>query len=279
MALRHTTLLSAALGAAFMLSSTAEACTLDAWDVNGSIVGTPIPGGPAHTNNTVRRYSGVCGMRSTGTDNYVQNDDPAGDQIFRARFYVYTSNTGTPATIYQAGNGTTAGVVSVTMNGGTQITVTPVGGTAMNFGTTANRWYSVEIAMNATATATTGDDPIAENTVIARVGGGGSDTVNSNTSTITTGSQIDFARLGCVSGCVGNVDFEEYESTRSAGTAIGRLLRGDANGDGFYGGGDVLAVIRELVGASFATGRPDCEENGFIGGADVTCVVRLLVAN
>ncbi len=88
-------LLSAAVGAALLFSSGAEACTLNAWTVNGSIVGSApnlVPGGPAHTNNTVRRYSGICGMRASAASNYVQNDDPAADQIFRARFYVLTGS-------------------------------------------------------------------------------------------------------------------------------------------------------------------------------------------
>ena len=280
MAIRHTTILSAALGAAFMLSSAAQACTLDGWTAGGigSIQGSPVAGGPAEPvpNNTIRRYSGLCGMRASAPGNFVQNDSPAGDQIFRARFYVYTSNAGT-ATVYQAGNGTTAGVVSVNSNSGTQISVTPTGGSAMNFATTANRWYSVEIAMNSTATPTTGDDPIAANTVIARVGGGGSDTVAQQSSAVNNGAVIDFARLGCVSGCTGNVDFEEYESTRSAGTAIGRLCRGDANGSGTITAADRSAVTGEL-GGNPATGLPDCNEDGNISAGDRSCITGLLAA-
>ncbi|HRQ64756.1 MAG TPA: hypothetical protein PKZ76_07835 [Xanthomonadaceae bacterium] len=278
MAIRHITLLSAALGAAFMFSSSAQACTLNAWTVNGSIVGTPAAGGPAEALQ-VRRYSGLCGMRATGTGNYVQNDDPAGDQIFRQRFYVFTATAAGPAVVYQAGNGTNANEIQVSMTNGTQIAVSHRGGAAMTFATTANRWYSVETALNSTASATTGDDPIPANTLIARVGGGGSDTVNSNSTGITSGAAIDFARLGCVSGCgATNVDFEEYESTRSAGTAIGRLCRGDANGNGAINNGDRVVVTNEILEISFATGQPDCTETGVINPGDRVCITNLILA-
>lgn len=279
MAIRHTTILSAALGAAFMLSSAAQACTLDGWTAGGigTITGSPVAGGPAEAapNNTIRRYSGLCGMRATGTGNFVQNDSPAGDQIFRARFYVFTSNTGGAATVYQAGNAGTPGVVSVASNAGTQITVTPVGGTAMNFATTASRWYSVEIAMNSTATATTGDDPIAANTVIARVAGNGSDTVAQQTSAVTTGSLVDFARLGCISNCTGNVEFEEYESTRSAGTAIGRLCRGDMNADNTRNVLDAISVFSNING-SFSGGQPDVNEDGAVNVLDAIALFAII---
>jgi hypothetical protein len=278
MALRHITLLSAALGAAFMFSSSAQACTLDAWTVNGVITGTPVAGGPAEAppNNTVRRYSGLCGMRATGAGNFVQNNDPAGDQIFRQRFYVYTSLGGGTAVVYQAGNGTNANEIEVSMTGGTQISVSHRGGAAMNFATTANRWYSVETALNSTATATTGDDPIPANTLVARVGGGGSDTVNPNSASITSGAAIDFARLGCVSGCgASNVDFEEYESTRSAGTAIGRLCRGDTNADNTRNILDAIAVFSN-INNNFTGGQPDVNEDGAVNILDAIALFEII---
>jgi hypothetical protein len=278
--------LSAAVGAALLFSSGAEACTLNAWTVNGSIVGSApnlVPGGPAHTNNTVRRYSGICGMRASAANNYVQNDDPAADQIFRARFYVLTALTSGSATVYQAGNNTNNNEIEVIVNRGTnEIQVRHRGGTPVNFSiNSAARWYSVEVAMNSTATATTGTDPIPANTMRVRVGGGGSDTVNTQTLSVTNGAAIDFARLGFVSGSGSpNVGFDAYESTRSAGNPIGRLCRGDANGSNTITVADRSAITAELNNPSnAATGQPDCNEDGQITVADRSCVTALLSAS
>lgn len=276
--MHHISLLSVALGAALALSSAAQACTLNAWTTNGAVEGAPVAGGPAAAapNNTIRRYSGICGMRATGSGNNVRNDDPTNDQIFRARFYVYTSNTGATATVYNAG----PDIVTVDLIGNTGIRVTPAGGTAMNFTTVANKWYSVEIAMNATATATTGADPIPANTVRARVAGNGSDTVTALTSAVTTASAITSAKLGCISGCTGNVDFDAYESTRSGETAIGRLCRGDANSDNTRSTADIIQIRNEFLtnGTTAASGTPDFNEDGTVSTADSLQVRNLFLA-
>jgi hypothetical protein len=284
MAFRHVTMLSAALAAALALSSTAQACTLSAWTVNGSISGVPVAGGPgeAAPNNTIRRYSGLCGMRADNAGDYVQNNDPANDTIFRARFYVLTSLTSGSAVVYQAGNSTNQNEIEVSVNRGShQIEVRHRGGSPIAFPiNTAQRWYSVELAMNATGSATTGDDPIPANTLIARVGGGGSDTVAQNTTSVTSGAAIDFARLGKVSGAgAGSITVEEYESTRSAGTAIGRLCRGDANGNGVINNGDRVVLTNELLEVSLATGVPDCTEDGVINPGDRVCITNLILAD
>lgn len=278
--------LSAAVGAALLFSSGAEACTLNAWTVNGSIVGSPIAGGPAHTNNTVRRYSGICGMRASAAGDYVQNDDPAADQIFRARFYVFTGLTSGSATVFQAGNSTNDNEIEVIVNRGTnQLQVRHRGGTPVNFSINpAGRWYSVEVAMNSTNTDTTGADPIPANTMLVRVSGantGVSDVVNSQSLTVTNGATIDFARLGWVSGtATGNLDFDAYESTRSAGNPIGRLCRGDANGSNTITVADRSAITAEMNNpANAATGQPDCNEDGQITAADRSCVTGLLSAS
>jgi hypothetical protein len=280
MALRQVSILSAALAAAFALSSTAQACTLSAWTVNGSISGAPVAGGPgeAAPNNTIRRYSGLCGMRADNAGDYVQNNDPANDTIFRARFYVLTSLTSGSAVVYQAGNNTNPNEIEVSVNrGSNQIEVRHRGGSPISFPiNAAQRWYSVEVAMNSTASATTGDDPIPANTLIARVGGGGSDAVAQNSTSVTAGAAIDFARLGKVSGAgAGSITVEEYESTRSAGTAIGRLCRGDANGSGTITSTDRSAITAELAGSP-ATGVPDCNEDGNITATDRSCITGLL---
>ncbi len=89
--------------------------------------------------------------------------------------------------------------------------------------------------MNSTGSATTGTDPIPANTMVVRVSGSNSgvnDVVNSQTLSVTNGASVDFARLGWVAGTAsGSVEFDAYESTRSAGNPIGRLCRGNMNSD------------------------------------------------
>ncbi|MDW8479278.1 MAG: hypothetical protein RML12_04820 [Xanthomonadales bacterium] len=283
----RVSVLSAAVGAALLFSAGAEACTLNAWTVNGSIVGSApnlVPGGPGHTNNTVKRYSGVCGMRALASGNYVQNDDPANDQIFRARFYVFTGITGGSATAYLAGNSTNNNEIEVIVNrASNQLQVRHRGGSPVNFTiNSAGRWYSVEVAMNATGTATTGTDPIPANTMVVRVSGantGVTDTITSQSLSVTSGAAIDFARLGWVSGSAtagsDGLQFDAYESTRSAGNPIGRLCRGNMNADTTRNILDLVQIANNING-TFSGGQPDVNEDGQVNVLDMTVLQQII---
>ena len=71
-AIRFTALALALSGASLAYSSAASACTTDAWS---SVTGAPTAAEP----NTVKRYSGVCGMQpALAGSSFVTDDSPNG---------------------------------------------------------------------------------------------------------------------------------------------------------------------------------------------------------
>jgi len=88
----------------------------------------------------------------------------------------------------------------------------------------------------------------------------------------TSGQSIHYADLGNLNDADGgSIDFDDFDSRRSE--RPGRLLVGDANGDGNLSTADVVAVLQENKGGAFAAGQPDCNEDGQISTADVVCVL------
>lgn len=261
-------LLAAALLAAIPMGS-ALACTTGNWtDVangGGIETNTPTAGSPG----AVARYSGECGLAADAGD-FVTNNAPDGEGVYRAQFYVYTSNTGT-ATVFRAtdadnnlGNEVlrvdyAPGTFSFFQNGNPAGTVTGAG-------VVANKWYAVQLLYVAGEadgfSATVKGNVNFSGSVAAGVAGAG-----------TIGSHS----LGNGGGA-GIVRADAFESTRSADTAIPRLCRGDSDGSGAVGVTDIVGVITEFLPPKpLNAGQPDCDENGIVDISDATCAVNLFL--
>lgn len=245
------------------------ACTTTAWNGNTGAAAGAEAGGPVPATGGFARYSGSCALR-TGTGEFVTDNTPGGtgsgtEAVYRARFYVLTSSTGT-AKIFSAtaGDGNTgAEAVGVSYDAGTgSFTFSGVTAPAVT-GIIANRWYSVEIFHNTAGTP---------GSFTASVAGNNGFTGSSTGTATATG--IGSASLGMISGGGNTLIVDEFESTRSADTAIGRLCRGDANSNGSRDSGDSTQIRIEFLtnGATPAGGQPDCNEDGAVNSSDATCV-------
>jgi hypothetical protein len=265
---------------ALLPMSGAIACTSGAWlgTASPNAVLAEDPDSNALTNNSpdtgaFPRLSGNCALRADAAgDAYVTDNNPGGEAIYRARFYVYTGRSGVKvfsATTADNGGGTE--VIGITFTG-TAFQFAVNGATVPdaavpNAGGGTNRWYSVEFLYQASGAFQ------------ATVGGGnaaGRTTVNSsvNAGALTVGS----ARLGHIgaagtgTGTITNIIVDEFDSSRSAATEIGRLCRADATGNGALTVGDISAIINERQATPvLAAGQPDCTENGELTVGDISC--------
>lgn len=259
------TLLAAALLVALPTSG-AMACTISNWNGTNTAAAANT-GGPAEG---IARYSGVCGL-AVDSGKYVVDNTPGTEGTYRARFYVLTKATGGTVTIFRAGSGD---------NGASPVIEVDYTGSAFNFrqngtavgagvtGIQADRWYSIELFYK----ANTGFN--------ATVGGAGSDAVVGTVSSATAGAgTIGSAVLGAVSGSTGSASlgFDAFESTRSETAAIGRLCRGNANGDAQVDSGDGLAIRNEFLVGVLASGQPDCNEDGIVNSGDGLCVRQIFL--
>lgn len=241
------------------------ACTTTAWNGNTGAAAGAEAGGPVPATGGFARYSGSCALR-TGTGEFVTDNTPGGtgsgtEAVYRARFYVLTSSTGA-AKVFSATSGDS--------NGGTEAIGVTYDATAGSFtfsgvtasavtGITAGRWYSVELFHNTAGGA---------GSFTASVAGNNGFTGSSTGTATATG--IGSASLGMISGGAGTLIVDEFESTRSADTAIGRLCVGDTNASGTRNVADAIAVRNEALsgGATPAGGQPDANENGTINAQD-----------
>ena len=257
-------LLAGALLAALPMGG-ALACTTSAW--TNTATTTAVAGSPG----AVARYAGECGLQPAGATPWVLDNSPTNETDYRARFYVFTGTaTGSPV-IFQATDtdgGTGAVVAQVTYdaaNGQFDFSSGAASGSAN--GIQANKWYSVEIYFD------------SGNALSATVGGGNTNALTnvSITGTAAAGT-VNSAKLGAVSGgsATTTMRFDEFESTRSTTTGIGRLCRGDADASGQVQIPDVvLALVEFLPPKPLNSGQPDCDENGVVDLSDATCIALL----
>lgn len=244
--------------------SGALACTTAAWNggATAATAGDPTTG--------VARYSGECGLEPAAAVSHVTDNSPNAEAAYRARFYVYTgAATGDPVIFEATASDGNAGakLVQVTYDTGNgQFDFAANGASGSASGIQANKWYSVEVfyqqsaAFSATVQGAGSASPIAV-------------TVSGTSGAGTVGS----ARLGTLTAAGGaeTMKFDEFESTRSTTTAIGRLCRGDATADNAINVFDTVAITRERVNGILATGQPDCNEDGNINVFDTACAVSL----
>lgn len=252
------TLLAAALLTALPMGS-ALACTVSAWTGNGTATTADNTGGPG---DGVARYSGVCGLVVDSGD-YVIDNTPGSEAVYRARFYVLTRAT-SGATIFRAtasDDGAGAEVLAVDFNGSAFSFTQNGSAVGVVNGIVADRWYSIELFYK------------ANETFSAEVAGAASFT--GSVAPVTTGigaGTIGSAVLGVAAGAGTGFGFDAFESTRSETTPIGRLCKGDTNGDDTRNINDVLAVVGEING-TLSDGQPDFDEDGVVNVNDVLGVV------
>lgn len=258
------TLLAAALLTALPMGS-ALACTVSAWTGAGTATTADNAGGPG---DGIARYSGVCGLVVDSGD-YVIDNTPGSEAVYRARFYVLTRAT-SGATIFRAtasDDGAGAEVIKVEFNG-SAFSFTQNGTAAGSVpGIVADRWYSIELFYK------------ANDTFSAEVAGAA--TFTGSVAPITTGignGTIGSAVLGVAAGAGTGFGFDAFESTRSETTEIGTLCRCDANGNGDLNIADRLTMNQELTGAVLASGQPDCNEDGQVNIADRLALNTRLLA-
>jgi len=278
-AIRFTALALALSGASLAFSSTASACTTGAWS---SVTGAPTAAEPS----AVKRYSGACGMQpelagsSFVTDNSPNGTTDGTSNPYRARFYVYTGVNGNSPVVFSAtdsdgGAGATAVSISRTTSG---FSFTIPGTTVANFvesgGATVfnNKWYGIEIfyqnGQSFTATVRGANAPTA--------------TVLTSAGNVSGGPAVGSASLGVINAAASTtaMSFDDFESTRSAASAIGFRCRGDANDSGgAINVFDTVAIVAERVNGTLAPGMPDCNEDGSINVFDTACVIGLRLAN
>jgi len=235
-------------------AQTAMACTVVNW--NGGNSGNVTAGGPG---NNVSRYSGVCAMQTpSGTMAWVQDNSPGGIDRIRARFYVFSGNTA-DSIVYRGLAAGGAEMFRVVLRGNGAATLSSNGATVTAPGND-DAWNSVEIDWNG---------PAGEMTL----------SMNGNTPAVTAFTSpgpIESVRVGNLNGAAGVMNFDAYESRRT--TEIGRLCRGNPEGDGQRDIGDLQVLFTEIqsLGGTPAPGTPDANEDGSVGLADLNVIFGLI---
>lgn len=246
--LRASIAATALVGGCLFAGSALADCTTDNWSslTNGDAL---TASGPASGQ---ARYVGRCSLAvDGGATAFVEDTSPDGETSYRARFYVLTNALGdTSGTEIFETNAFTIDVVrdgnDVTFNVGDASSAGRVG------------WNSVEVhwdesSSNANLLVNSGD---VADAVTGAVGS----------------TPITYARLGNLNGVGGSLIFDDFESRRTE--TIGRLMPGDATGNGQVNSGDITSVVNEFLGLAVAAGVPDCNEDGQVNSGDITCVVN-----
>lgn len=240
-------------------------CVLSDWT---STFGNPVAGEPDDTV-PVRRYTGRCGLQMTTIGQYVQDDRPANESTYQARFYYYTGNrSGGTADIFQARNASGTNIIAV-KHDGAQLQFS-VNGTATTRSQTVedNRWYAISLNWS----SGTGNGFLA-----IQIKGAAQGVVNPGTITgiANSADRIETSRLGLIEGAgTGTVGFDEFEARRYSMPE--RLCRGDADGNGSLTAADVTAIANEIAGTQLATGQPDATEDGVVNSADQAAVSTMV---
>jgi hypothetical protein len=290
-------ILAGAIVALLPLSG-AMACTVTAWSANSGNLVVDDPDANAGTNTPetghVKRLSGACGLSpASGAASFVTDNSPA-DGVYRARFYFFTGiASGTPrvfeAFTADAGGGTSIFSVTYDTAGG-DLDFTAAGTSMQSIPVVANKWYSVEFFHNTgsplTATVMGNNSAVADGAPLTSTSAGAvAGTVQSVRLGNVSGSAFTFGGTPSSNNAFG-IAFDEFDSTRSAATPIGRLCRGDANGnanaalaDNDLNVVDASQIVAERLGQSVSPGQPDANEDGIVNVVDASLVVAMRLAN
>jgi hypothetical protein len=295
-------ILAGALIALLPLGS-ALACTTGAWTTTTGAPKADDPDASAGSNapetGHVKRYSGSCGLAPvTAAASHVTNDTPGTEGVYRARVYFFNGITsGAPrfleATSADAGGGTS--IFSVTYDraagAGGSLTFTANGTTVPAIPLpAANRWYSVEVLHQTGAPLQVwvhgANSAPADSAALTAVSAGNvAGTVGSARLGNLNSAALGFAATPAANNTSG-FSVDEFDSTRSAATMIGRLCRGDANnnanaavGDNDLSALDAGAIVAEALGTAVAAGQPDANEDGRVTALDAGAVIAMRLAN
>jgi hypothetical protein len=242
-------------------------CTSAGW----SLVGTGGFAAGPYDATPVVRYSGGCAYRAPGSG-FVQSDHPANDVVFRARFHLFPQASNGSVVVFQArdpGGVPQFSIAHDGVSGALQVFIgsgsSGVPDTSLA-GVPLFRWTSVEVAYQS-----------GQKLAVTALGSGGTTPVTVQSNAAVAASGIDSARLGWLSTASGNptgaMNFDAYESNNLA-TPIGRLCRGDADGDLDLDATDYKVLSDEILRRDIADGQPDCTEDGKIDVADRVCVAQ-----
>lgn len=251
------------LAAAMLMAlpfASAEACNKNAWLGNQAAASGVLASGsarPAGDPNKIPVYSGECSIQATAGE-FVTDNTPSAEANFRARFYVFTSTSGKFFTATASDDSAGAEIVGASFNGSAISFSGPTGVATVT--APANRWCSVEVFHSSGAAFS------------ASVQCAGAATATTVTGTSVTGT-VGSAAIGFIGTGPGSFGLDEYNSTRSATTPIGRLCRGNAvNTDTIINIQDRIALNNQIIGQTTGTGvargQPDMNEDGVVSIQD-----------
>ena len=257
-------------------------CTIDNWQVNDVPAAVGLDnsnvGQPNETDadgRAFRRYAGPCGLRVPLDDEprYVRDGSPAAESEYKVRFYVFLNDLSGNVLLFEAVDSAGDPLIEIWYDHANSVFAADMetGSGAENLGElpAAPGWNSIQFQWG----SVTDEDGVLVEGVNAEFIVNESNPIRANLD--LKDALLTEARLGNVSGANGGyLDFDDFDSRRSM--APGRLLVGDANGDGRIGVGDLVAILSELNSLSFASGQPDCNQDGRIGVGDLVCVLTIL---
>ena len=247
----------------------AQTCTLDNWTSSVKTGDTLLAASRAQEN---KAYAGPCSLKVTLNSSaaYLVDDTPTAETTFNVRFYFFLQSVDADVTLFEALDASDGRVMSATYahsQNAVNVEFEHSGGTATaTVGELTTGWNSLEIQWEAkafeTAVVSLGNSATASNSA-------GSGEID------TSGLTINSVRLGAIPSPAtvpssGVIFFDDYDSRRD--TVPGRLLAGDANGDGTVNIFDVVAARNEILGNSVPDGIPDCNEDGTVNIFDVVCM-------
>lgn len=276
----HKILFGSALAIAMAFgANAASACSVDAWSVRNNVTAADA----GEPTADFKRYSGRCSLRVNAANKFVQDNTPNNETSYRARLYFYTANvSGGEIDIFQAKNTGGTNIIRVTHDGSVLRFYVNTGGAAQTVTVQDDKYYAIEMAWAAGTSS-----PATTGTFTATVTGAGGTTPAGTanfTNLANAADSITDARLGVVAGTPtfaggGAYFFDEFDSRRT--TDPGRLLRGDANGDGSVFVGDAIQARNEALnpGAFIASGQPDCNEDGLVLVGDAICIRNIALSN
>lgn len=245
-------------------------CTLAGWVATPGVVeGSPNNPPPAPP---VPRYSGLCAIETDAVGEFLSVSH-AEESAYFVRFYYYTGTwSGGAADIYQARNA--AGIVQMrvqhAVGAGNELRFSANGDVLRTATVVANRWYAIELGWTAGANGT----------LIITVTGAGNDTplaIPPITGLNNASATIKHSQMGLIEGNGGGaVGFDAFELRRD--TSPGRLLRGDATGNGQINVGDAIVARNEALGGPLSLGQPDCNEDGQVNIGDAICIRNIALA-
>jgi hypothetical protein len=251
-------------GTAFIYSNNAEACALTNWPDTSSATGQacdPSAGCP--------RYQGQCSYQADASSiDFVAHGGGANGaagaaQEFQVRFYVYLNDlTAGNVTVFSAVNGATP-VIDLSVTAGTPNQFTLTSG-ALSIGPVdaVSGWNKVVIGRTAANVVSL---TVNDTAVPGSGAGSNMDILNAQLGSVDTASGA------------GNIYFDSYVANRTTVPVDLPMCDPDNSGGAAPTNvDDVIALINEINGASFATGTPDCVPDGSINVDDVISAINII---